>query len=436
MKALPLVLAGSLVVNAALVVAMVRLDSVSSAPTVSVDHRPGSAPATSARGTQSVATTAADPASGAPNDRHETDLATTRWRDLGTGSLEELVTRLRAEGCPSWLLRSIVGYRLHEDYAARQRALVAGIKEPPYWTGNRFGLDPQFMSAYRQLRQEESERMKELLGEDADREGPTGDYYRRRQFGDVSPQKAEQMQQIAQDYNELRSQIFTEANGLLMPEDRQKMAYLEKEMRGDLAQILTTTELENYELRSSSTAQTLRQQLTTFKPTEDEFRALFRAARSTEDQFGATTGVTSAEQMQQRQAAFLQAASGSLTPERLAALTQATDPRYNMINRVVARYELPTTIVPQIAAVQQDIQRRAGAIRANRSLSGADRASQMTGLAQEATATLQPLLGEKGFEAYKQYGGSWMRMLTPTPPTGVRTPPATPPPATGTAPKG
>lgn len=423
MKALPLVLTGSLIVNAAFVVALVRPNSTAvtgnaAQPETAVER----------------VTAAAGSASAIPRKAAAEAAQRAVWHDAGEDSLPQLVARLRAEGCPPAILRAIVAARVHEQFAARRRELIAGVEDQPYWKGLRLGWDPKIIAAQRELRTEQMNLMKELLGADATQDDELAQYARRRQFGDVSAAKAEQLQSIAADYSELRSQIYADANGILMPEDREKIAFLERELRNDYAKILTSVELENYELRSSSTAQSLRSQLTTFQPTEAEFRALFRAARATEDQSGGA-GIYSLDQAQQRQTAFLQAASGSLSPERLAELTQATDPRNQMLNRVVARYELPTTVVPQVTAVQQAIQQRAATIRRDRALSAAERTVQLNALVEEATVTLTPLLGTQAFEAYKQYGGTWMRNLVP-PATNssTQTPanPSTPTTTTGT----
>lgn len=427
MKALPLVLAGSLVFNAVLLAAFVR---PSFSPAARASDPTATLPAPG-RPPTGPSVTAAESPSG--KSGVVPSAAASTWRDLHTADLPALIAQLQADGCPPQLLRAIVGWRLHEQFAVRRRALFANLQEPPYWQARNQSLDPKLMAAQRKLSREYRQQLEELLGPAEAADDPMAEYWRQRQYGNISPAKAEQLREITSDYSELRSQVYSEANGLMMPEDRQKLAFLEAELRRDLAQVLTSGELENYELRSSSTAQNLRHQLTTFDATADEFRALFHAARAVEEQFGAQTGFNSMEQAQQRQAAFLQAAGSTLSPERLAQLTQATDPRYQTLNRIVARYELPTTIVPQIASVQQSIQESASLIRRNRSLSAADRTTQLTALAQEANTSLEAMLGPKAFEAYKQNAGGWMRSLVPSPPPqSVNAPGTTTTPSTGT----
>ena len=194
-----------------------------------------------------------------------------------------------------------------------------------------------------------------------------------------------------------------------------------------MAKLLTPEELENYDLRSSNTANTLRSQLGTFKPTEEEFRAIFRATRAAEDQYGSlTTAGGSYDQLKQIQTAALENAKAVLPPDRFADLKQSIDPAYQQINRLVARLELPTSAATDVVAVQQDVQKRIGTLRSDKSLSADQRTTQLTALAQEASTKVSTALGgTRGLEAYKQYGGQWLLNIVPKPPTPA---PATTPP--------
>jgi hypothetical protein len=90
-----------------------------------------------------------------------------------------------------------------------------------------------------------------------------------------------------------------------------------------------------------------------------------------------------------------------------------------MLSRVVARYSLPETVVPQVTAVQKDIQKRSLSLR---QLPAAEQTAQVQALQQEAASKLKPLLGESAYQAYKVYGGQWLdqltRPLTGSPSTG------------------
>lgn len=346
------------------------------------------------------------------------------WARLQSGDVKTLVERLRAAGFSETMIRSIVAAQVNERFSARRKALLAQQEETPYWQSlQQFGLDPKTRSAFRELNREQTEQVKALLGPDGLLGNEERLAYQRRQFGDIPADKIDQLQNIISDYSDLRQQIQSNANGVLLPEDREKLTLLEKEQRADLAGLLTPQELENYELRSSSTASQLRSQLGIFKPSEAEFVAIFRATRAAEEQFGSLSNTSgNFSQYQQIRTAALEQAKAQLTPERYAALQQATDPAYSTINRLVARLDLPTTAAVQVVSVQQDTMKRANAIRSDKGLSADQRAVQLSALAQEASTTIsQALGGTRGLEAYKQYGGQWLQSLQPrpvTPPKG------------------
>lgn len=406
MKSTPLLLGVSLAANAALVWTVLRSESTGN----------GSATKPVAAAVTSVPNVRGDGAvsnSDRPSlEDRQNRAAITPWKALGAETLTEMVSRLRAAGYPVSAIRALVWGRLNEDMAARRKELMAGVEDVPYWKIPSFFLDPKIQAAQRQFYQEEMKIVRELLGPDASDDNEIAQYFRRRQYGNIPASKAEELQRIAGDYGDLRNQIYATSNGMLMPEDREKLTYLDKEMRSDFAAVLTPEELRAYELRSSSTAQGLRSQLTTFQPTEAEYGALFDIARAVEDKFGTMQGPSTAEQMRARQEAVNAEARKVLSPERYTAFEQATDPRYSTLNRIAARYNVPPAVVPQVYSIQQDIMQQA------RNVPAAERATRMPVLVQEAEAKIRPLLGDQAFGAYQVYGGQWMQSLQ-RPPGGA-----------------
>ena len=345
------------------------------------------------------------------------------WSLLRTSDdLPTLILRLRAAGFPTSVVRSIVAAEIGERFAARRKELTAAQSKTPYWKNPGFSpFDPKVMTALRALTHEQSDLLKQLLGPDA---VSTNDMTRsspRSQFGNLPPEKLEQLQNILSDYNEMRSQIYSTTNGLILPEDRAQLALLEKEQRVDLAALLTPQELEEYNLRNSSTAGKLRSQLATFNPTEDEFRAIFKIQQAFDDQFGSTMAMTMEQRRQymEAQKQLLPQFQAVLTPDRFAAYQQAIDPAYQQINRLVARLDLPPETSTQVVALQKDLQQRAMAVQTARDVTPDERAAQLAALNQEATNKLTQSLGARGFDAYKTYGGSWLQMLQPRPAAGT-----------------
>ncbi|HEY1108589.1 MAG TPA: hypothetical protein VGE76_08160, partial [Opitutaceae bacterium] len=110
-----------------------------------------------------------------------------------------------------------------------------------------------------------------------------------------------------------------------------------------------------------------------------------------------------------------------LGPVRGEEFTRANDHYYRQTSQLVSRLELPAETTTKIWELRQDIEKRARAVYSDSSLNPETRAQQLTALRQETDQQLQGMLGTRGMEPYRQYGGDWMRMLTPQP-AATRTP--------------
>jgi len=398
MKFFPLVLAGSLAVNATLIAMIIAGSWGEPTPTALRPHDASSDGATSI--------------SGAPSA-----ISSEAWADLHSDDLATHRDRLRAAGFPPELVRAILGAQVRESFAARRKALEDAPGEVPFWKmPNR---DPKIQAALRDLGREQEKILKDLLGRDARDDDPSYAAYLRRQFGELPAEKVEQLRQILDDYNRQRSEIFTNARNGLLPEEQQKLTALDKAMRADYAAVLTPEELADYNLRSSPTADNLRSNLTAFDATEQEYRALFQIQQAFDERFGRMYGPVSPEDLKARSDAQKQLNDDikvALGDQRYADYKRATDYSYRQTNQLVARLELPQETANQVYAVLQDIQQRAATLRRNNSLSRDDRTLQLTALADEAAAKVTTALGPQGFEAYKQYGGQWLQTLVPRPP--------------------
>ncbi len=111
-------------------------------------------------------------------------------------------------------------------------------------------------------------------------------------------EKAARVEKICSDYNAIRKGVadelaavaaasasgpgpFGETNVFL-----RRLALLEREQRTDLAQVLDAQELEDFELRESSTGQLVAMRLGATVATEAQRRAVFRLRREFDERFG------------------------------------------------------------------------------------------------------------------------------------------------------
>jgi hypothetical protein len=342
------------------------------------------------------------------------------WPEFQSGDFTGLVARLRAAGFPPSIVRAIVTTAVAERYNERRRALLPRpVVAAEYWKNPRPNapFDLKAQAALRELGREQTKLLKELLGPDFNR--PDNDEWflasQRRQFGDLPPEKIDQLRKISSDYNDLTAKVHEDSLGIMLPEDRAKLALLEREQRADLERLLSPDELLDYDLRNSRAANVVRGRLGRFEVTEEEFRALYAAQQSADEQ-NSPAGLPPPGPIRDRGAALDAQFRSVLGDERYAEFKRANEsgrPNGNeeLVGRLVTRLNLPPAATAAVLSVQTDIQQRVAAVRTDRTLSLEQRNTQLAALATEASTRLTDTLGATGLEAYRQYGGQWLQML-------------------------
>ncbi len=349
------------------------------------------------------------------------DAAAINWASLDLTDTAGLVARLRAAGFPPSLVRTIVSGVVNEQFAAREVDLMRARMPADYWKNARpdAARDLQINAAMRDLNREKQKLLRDALGADffAESDNPWLALNRERQFGSLPQAKIDQLHKIENDYNELTQKVHEDSMGFMLPEDRAKLALLEKEKKADIERLFTPDELTEYELRNSRAANLVRGRAGRFDLTEQEFRAVYAVAKEYSDAHPPLDrpqpGV--AENRQQNlDAAF----RNVLGEDRYAEMKRVNDAAANegnqeMLLRLATRLNLPASTPADVIAVQKDIEQRATSVRSNTTLTLGERSEQLASLANEATAKLVPVLGPRGLDAYKQSGGGlWINNLT------------------------
>jgi Spy/CpxP family protein refolding chaperone len=256
--------------------------------------------------------------------------------------------------------------------------------------------------------------MSQLLG---DNTSPQLTADQRRNYGELSAEKIRQVNAINKDYGELAARTRDEMKGILLPEDREKLNFLEKEKHRDLANVLTPQELEELDLRSSDTASGLKSRTAEFQPSEGEYRTLFKLQQAFDAQYG-TRNLTPEETRLRDEAMpkLLAEIEASLGPERFADYEIKTNPAYADNQYFVAHSGLPAQMTDRLVSVQREMTQRATALKADQSSTPEQRYAQLTSLAEEASAKINATLGSEAFDRYKKSTGLWLIRLRPTVP--------------------
>lgn len=399
MKLPVLLLAGSLAANVALVVVLARKPDL--APPVLRGWLGGSGDAARASGSthasprpRPVATKAAGNAG--------------YWASLSTPDLPGLITRLRAAGFPPELIRAVVSAQLEMQFRERVNAIVGAVAETPFWKPEPTSslYNPKFQEQISQIYRERSRLQRQLLGDEAFMNAGEATAAQRRQYGDLPKAKIDLLQRIVEDYQEMTSQVRSATQGITLPEDREKIALLEREKRADLAAILTPQELEDYEMRNSNTTMRLRQAMTLMDASEEEFRALYKIMQPLTDVINPPTfGVSGADMARLRQEAQVkanEAIKATLGEARFTDYQRANNYEYQQLVRIAQRDNVSTEMIRSTYDLRDELIKESGRIYDDKELNPDEKRAALATLGQKTKAQIIGYLGVNAGNAYIQ----------------------------------
>ena len=343
------------------------------------------------------------------------------WSTLSTDDLKSLIERLRAAGFPAHVIRAIVSAQIEQRFSGRMDALMRTVQETPYWqpASTSSIYNPKFSEERQQIYRERSKLMRELLGLDL-----YASYYssdpsaaQRRQFGNLSQAKIDLIQRINDDYAEMTGQIRSESQGITLPEDREKLALLEREKRADLAAILSPQEIEDYEMRSSMTAMRLRSAMTYMNASEEEFRTIFRLQHKYADVLNPPSagGLTmySPESSQQRREVTnrLNAEiSAALGAARSADFFRASSYEFQQLVQLAQRENRPVADAARAFDLRDTAANESQRIGADPALSLEQKRAALVTLAQNTRVQLSAAIGPTAAETYAK-SSNWLQAI-------------------------
>jgi hypothetical protein len=337
---------------------------------------------------------------------------TSLWLKLRDEDPRTFIARLRAAGFPPALIRALVSAEINARYDGRFRALQEQDPNTPFWK-----LRPSyFMQGDKRLEEmnllyrERSRVLRELFNDDFfATEDVTAS--QRRQFGELSASKIETIQRIEDDYTEMMSAIRASMQGIVLPEDREKLALLAREKRADLAAVLTPQELADYELRTSPTTSMLRHQLAGFDPSESEFRALFQAQQNLNGKFPGTFQSVNDETRTAAQRAFHDEVRAALGEARYSAYIRETTGEFQQLNRIAQKASVPRDTATQAFDVRESVAQESGRIFDDPALSGDAKRSALQQLAQSARTRILATLGPAAGPEYLKIAEAWLTQV-------------------------
>jgi len=271
------------------------------------------------------------------------------------------------------------------------------------------------------LEKEQRALVKELLDADLEvelRKYLPSDDREERMYGFLPAEKREKLKEIQSTYDELEQEIYARAKGLILDADQEQLKRIEKQRMEELASILSPEEFEEYELRNSDTAHTMRSQLAGFDPNEDEFRRIFRLQKTFDTQFAHAFDATDESQMEIRARAEEQAQDALnaeikkvIGEKRFAEYERAQDADYKALVQITDRFAMPRDVATKVYDMKLEAERQKLQIETNPNLSEQQRQTALTSIIRETERSVLKELGDVG-QTYLKTGGQWIRDLS------------------------
>ncbi len=322
-----------------------------------------------------------------------------------TGDAAALRDRLRAMGWPEDAVRAVVRTVIMRPLIDFQRSLTKSqqSKDP-------YQVIPTGMFSYSQLTKEQraelralnrqtNEQLTALLGLD-----PYDTNANRLSY--LPQEKAEKLAALERDYADLRSQLIGEVQGFPLPSDDEKMAFLEKEKRQDIAALLSPDELKEYELRTSPTAERLRAQLRNFEVSPEEFKAIYDAQKAFDERM--SSGPNDAASYSQAREQLAEQLRAEMGPDRYEAYQRAQNPDYRALEAAAQRFNLPQASVDQAFATRGQTISEAQRITTDPLMSDDQRTQALANLAVQTQDQLRSQLGPDAGDAYMRTNMHWL----------------------------
>lgn len=235
------------------------------------------------------------------------------WREVESDDYPTYIANLRDIGVPEQTIHDIIMADVNELYA-KKRATELLVAQQQWWrSGPDAALTQATTEKIRALEEERHALLARLLGTNGESAEPANLPHASRPdvllegpvLGPLSAEVKQSVQQISA-HSQDRIQAYLDAQRAAGKNpDPAEVAKLRQQTRTELAGVLSPAPLEEFLLRYSENANNLRNelgQLRYLNATPDEFRAMFRATDSIDQQLASLAGLTDANSINQRNA--------------------------------------------------------------------------------------------------------------------------------------
>lgn len=343
------------------------------------------------------------------------------WRQVESSDYRQYIANLRAIGCPEATIKDIIFTDILKLYAARRGKYFHNGRPFRFWE-----TDEKRKLNARQLEEREKQLalidkeipavLRELLGVNYEREMnkyfvDSNEDERRLDF--LSENKRDEVLALRDRIEGMRERILDRANGNPSPADWAELRKIDDEREAELKKILTGSELAEFELRTSDTANELRADLIGFNPSETEFREIFELQKVVDEKFAYAdpNDETIQRQKAEAEADVQETLKRQWGDARYAEYQRSQNPAYRDACVFTEVYELPTSTAQAIFEIQQVAEAERQNLLGNPTVEEGARLEALQAIQNETEKALRATMGANVFAKYSQSTGKWVRNL-------------------------
>jgi hypothetical protein len=299
------------------------------------------------------------------------------WRDVETGAYADYVKSLRAVGCPEDKVRYIILEDIEELFA-QKRLHESKQHDQPWWEAKpELTMAQLLREKGMELESQRIEMIRQWLGDEvAEAEQGEPAYWNHVQLtgpvlGALDTEKHQTVQEICAESIDRYQSIFWSGVNAGRPVNKLDLAQLRERTRSELVKELNEKQVEEFLLRYSHNAESLRQELRGFNPTPEEFRAIFSATDQLDHNMQLEYGgleFLSAQQKERHERLRTQAIREALSQERFEDYLMTKDPLYQQAQSMALRYRAPSSAVLEIYEMTKETEARKQEILSDKAL--------------------------------------------------------------------
>ncbi len=340
------------------------------------------------------------------------------WRQVESEDYRTYIANLRSVGCPEETIRDIIIADVNKLYGARRSELIGGGRSKFWWQTSEPLTTRAQVERERQLKELDSEKrdlIVQLLGIDIDQElqkYALAENESSERLSFLPPGKREKVKSLLEKYHREHDALFNETEDPSAPPDWKKLKQLRDEREAELARLLSSAELQEYQLRNNETAENLRRSLVGFHPGAEEFREIFGLLKEHDDKFAFMDPSDAAAHQQKRGELnqINEQLKNILGEQRYGEYDRSMSDEFQNLFRLTRQYDLPEESATKIFEKNKLLRERSEQVQSDASLSSDQKETALRGYQEELEHTIKDALGERAFRYYKRWGNNhWLQ---------------------------